>query len=164
MPSLTREQRLAADLFGYSYAHYADHLGDLPGEGNVRFERLMPEDVKVLERAERENWKPARLAKALEIAEDKVERYREMYRQAKDIVDAPTPAESFRRGVRHSIENAMQEGLSNARDVEKLVTQICYRAADLGYVLDAEGEQLSDYSEELREEPPDDDEVLGAGK
>ncbi len=164
MPSLTRAQKIAADLFGYSYAHYADHLGDLPGEGNVRFERLMPKDVRVLERAERENWKPARLAKTLEIAEDKVDQYREMYRQAKDIVDAPTPAESFRRGVRHSIENAMRDGLRSARDVEKLVTQICYRAADLGYVLDGEGKQLSDYSEEFREEPPDDDEVLGLGK
>ncbi len=164
MPSLSREQKIAADLFGYSYAHYADHLGDFPGEGNVRFERVMPENVHILERAERENWKPARLAKALEIAEDKVDHYREMYRQAKDIVDAPTPAESFRRGVRHSIENAMREGLSSARDVEKLVTQICYRAADLGYLLDVEEEQLSDYSEELRKEPPDDDEVLGAAK
>ncbi len=54
----------------------------------------------------------------------------------------------------------MRDGLRSARDVEKLVTQICCRAADLGYVLDGEREQLSDYSEELR----DDDEVLGAGK
>jgi hypothetical protein len=164
MPSLTREQRLAADIFGYSYAHYADHLGDLPGEGNVRFERAMPEAVDIMERAERENWKPARLAKALEIPEDKVEYYREMYRQAKDIVDAPTPAASFRRGVRHSIQNAMRDGLGSARDVEKLVTQVCYRAADLAYLLEVEEKQLSDYSEELREEPPDDDEVLGAEK
>ena len=68
-------------------------------------------------------------------------------------MDAPTPAESFRRGVRFSIQDAVEEGLTgDEREIERLVTQICYRAADLAYLLDLEQRRLSDYSEELREE------------
>lgn len=67
-------------------------------------------------------------------------------------MDAPTPAESFRRGVRYSIQDAIEEGLTDEGDIERLVTQICYRAADLAYLLDLEGDTLSDYSRELRKE------------
>ena len=49
---MNRAQLLAAEIFGYSFANYADHLGI----GNVRYERLMPEDVETLETAEREGW------------------------------------------------------------------------------------------------------------
>lgn len=37
--------------------------------------------------------------------------------------------------------------------VEQLVTQICYRAADLAYLLKQEGTTLSRYSRHLRREP-----------
>jgi hypothetical protein len=33
------------------------------------------------------------------------------------------------------------------------VTQVCYRAADLGFLLDREGEPLCRYSRPLRREP-----------
>ncbi|HID86529.1 MAG TPA: hypothetical protein EYP55_04015 [Anaerolineae bacterium] len=145
---MNRKQLLAAETFHYSYAHYADHLG-----GNIRFDKWMPRDVDTLERAEREGWDDTRLARALEVPEDRVEFWRESYRRAKDIVDAPTPAESFRRGVRYSIRDAVEEGLTDEKAIEQLVTQICYRAADLAYLLDLTDERLSDYSEELREEP-----------
>ncbi len=125
--------------------------------GNVRFEKLMPDDMDTLARPEREDWGASRLAKALDIIEDKVEVYQRLYRQAKDIVDAPTPAESFRRGVRYSIENAVREGLRTESEVEQLVTQVCYRAADLGYLLDVKGKRLSAYSEALRTESSFDD-------
>ncbi|HET8866061.1 MAG TPA: hypothetical protein VFM80_10225, partial [Gracilimonas sp.] len=71
------------------------------------------------------------------------------------IIDAPSPAESFRRGVRHSIRHALNEGLESDKDIEKLVVQICYRAADLSYLLDLSNQKLSKYSEELREDPSD---------
>jgi hypothetical protein len=129
----------------YSYAHYADHLG-----GHVRFDRWMPRDVDTLERAEREGWGDARLAAALEV--EQVPRWRRAYQRAKDIIDAPTPAESFRRGVRYSIQDAVEEGLADAEAIEGLVVQICYRAADLVYPLDLQEERLSDYSLELRRE------------
>ncbi|MEX2410465.1 MAG: hypothetical protein WD607_03680 [Candidatus Paceibacterota bacterium] len=46
----------------------------------------------------------------------------------------------------------MSEGLKSDTDVEKLVAQICYRAADLSYLLDLRNQKLSEYSEELRED------------
>ena len=49
---MDRIQLLAAETFHYSYANYADHLGI----GNVRFDRLMPDTVKVLEKAATEGW------------------------------------------------------------------------------------------------------------
>jgi hypothetical protein len=130
----------------YSYANYDDHLGI----GNVRFDKLMPDDVDTLEQAGQEGWDDARLAHALDVPEDKVEFWRESYRRAKEIVDAPTPAESFRRGVRYSILDTLEEGLAEDKAIERLVTRICYRAADLSYLLDLEDEILSTYSQELR--------------
>ncbi len=139
---------IAAELFGYSYAHYENHLGI----GNVRFDKLMPDDVDIMKRSEQEGWHSSRLAQAIEISEEKVELWQRKYREAKEIVDAPTPAEAFRRGIRHSIQHAVEEGLKDKASIERLITQICYRAADFGFCLDMEKKQLSDYSEELREE------------
>lgn len=152
---LDRRHLLTAETFGYSYANYADHLG----MGNVRFDKLMPEMVDTLEQAERQSWDEVHLARALEVPEDQGGSWREAYRRALTIVDAPTPAESLRRSVWFSIQDAVEGGLSDEGSAERLVTQICYRAADLAYLLDLEGESFSDYSEELREESDDD---LGA--
>lgn len=143
---MDREKLLAAETYSYSYANYANHLGI----GHVRFEELMPHDVRLLERAEQEGWSLEELAEALEVEEKIAERFRVFYGRAKDIVDAPHAAESFRRGVRYSIMDAVEDGLKTEADIERLVTQICYRAADLAYLLDLEGKELSDYSKELR--------------
>ena len=145
---LSRKKMLAAEVYGYSYANYEDHLGI----GNLRFEKLMPDDVDILEKAEREGWGSSRLAEALDIPEERVAGFQRSYQEAKEIVDAPTAAESFRRGVRISIQYAIEEGLGDKGSIERLVTQICYRAADFGFRLDMEGRRLSDYSDELREE------------
>lgn len=144
---MNREKLLAAETFSYSYANYADHLGI----GHVRFEKMMPQDVRYLEQAEREGWPLKKLAQALECNEEIAERFRLFYIRAKDIVDAPNAAESFRRGVRYSIMDAVEEGLDGEAEIERLVTQICYRAADLAYLLDLEGHELSHYSKELRQ-------------
>jgi hypothetical protein len=156
-PAMNRRELLAAETFHYSYANYDDHLGI----GNIRFDKLMPDDVDTLEQAEQEGWDDARLAIALEVEVDKVEFWRESYRRAKEIVDAPTAAESFRRGVRYSIQDAAEEGLTGEEAIEQLVTQICYRAADLAYLLDMEAEILSRYSRELRRSSDADLETLG---
>jgi hypothetical protein len=156
-PAMNRRELLAAETFHYSYANYDDHLGI----GNIRFDKLMPDDVDTLEQAEQEGWDDARLAIALEVEVDKVEFWRESYRRAKEIVDAPTAAESFRRGVRYSIQDAVEEGLADKEAIEALVTQICYRAADLAYMLDMEAEILSHYSSELRRSSDADLETLG---
>lgn len=144
---MKRRHLLAAEVYAYSYAHYQDRLG------NPRFSRLMPQDMDVLEKAELGGWPLKRLAKALECSEDEAEHARQAFQRAREVVDAPNPAESFRRGVRQSIEYALEKGLRTPEEVEALVVQVCYRAADLGFLLDQEGSTLSDYSRLLRREP-----------
>ena len=46
-----------------------------------------------------------------------------------------------------------EEGLRDENSVEQLVTQICYRAADLGFLLERENKPLARYSRHLRREP-----------
>src|SRR5262249_25836499 len=146
---VNRTQLLAAEIFGYSFADYADHLGI----GNVRYERLMPKDVETLETAEREGWPATKIATALEVDVEQEEELLEAWQRAREIVDAENPAEAFRNGVRFSIWHALEEGLHDPESIEKLVTQICYRAADLAFLLEREGKTLSRYSRHLRREP-----------
>lgn len=144
---MKRKFLLAAEMYSYSYANYDDHLGV-----NIRFDKLMPRTVDLMEKAEREDWSDAEMADALEIPEKEVGVYKENYIQAKHIVDAPNAAISFRRSVRYSIQHAVKEGLKTKENMEKLVMQICYKAADMAYLLDLEGRGLSTYSEELRKD------------
>jgi len=48
---------------------------------------------------------------------------------------------------------AMGLGIESPEDIEKLVRQICYRAADIAYLLKVEGSSLARYSRHLRREP-----------
>jgi hypothetical protein len=146
---MNRAQLLAAEIFGYSFANYADHLGI----GNVRYERLMPEDAETLEMAEREGWPASKIAAALEVDIERAEELLEALQRAREVVDAENPAEAFRNGVRFSIWQAVEEGLRDPEAIEQLVTQICYRAADLAFLLERTGKTLSQYSRHLRREP-----------
>ncbi len=137
---------MAAELYSYSYDNYADHLA----VENARFIELMPQEVEKLQRAEAEKWSKERIARLLEIDDEKVEVLLERWRTAKEIVFAQNSSESFRRSVRQSIKQAIKDGLNTEEDIDNLVIQICYRAADLGYLLDLEESKLSDYSEWLR--------------
>lgn len=142
---LKRIHLLAAEFFNYSYANYDDHLGI-----NIRFDKLMPNDVKIMEKAERESWSDQQVARALKVDVEKVHIVRENFQRAKDIVDAPNLAVSFRRSIRYAIKYAVEQGIHSNEDIENLVQQICYRAADLAYLLDINEANLSVYSEELR--------------
>jgi len=146
---MQRRDLLAAELYSYSFANYDAHRGI----GNQRFDRFMPDDAATLERAAREGWSDARLADALEVAVDAVPEWRMRFERALAIVDAVDAAAAFRNGVRFSIEDALAEGLDSAESIEQLVTQVCYRAADLAFLLDLEGNTLSEYSQALREIP-----------
>lgn len=145
---MKRVHLLAADIFGYSYANYEDHLGI----GNARFDRLMPADARTLERADREGWSVEEVARAMDVEETSAAGLLDAFCKAREVVDAPGAAESFRRAVRQVIASAVAKGLSDGVAIEKLVVQICYRAADLAFLLDREGRVLSDYSLELRRE------------
>jgi hypothetical protein len=146
---MNRYHLLAAEMFGYSYANYEDHLGI----GNVRYEKRMPGEARTLERAESENWSIEKVAKTLKVEIDEAKSTVRAFRLAKVVVDAGNAAESFRWGVRHSIEMAIEHGLRDEPSIERLVIQICYRAADLGFLLDREKKVLSHYSQDLRREP-----------
>ena len=142
---MTEQEILAAELYNYSYNNYADHIE----VGNERFTRLMPETVRKFEAVEREKWSRSRIAEELEIEEKEVDRWLENFKRAKDIVFAKNASESFRCSVKYIVKYALARGLDTDEAVDDLVIQICYRAADLGYLLDLEGKNLSDYSDWL---------------
>lgn len=145
---MTREQLLAAEIFSYSFANYADHLGI----GNIRFEKMMPDVARNLERADKEGWNDERLAKAIEIEVSEAPQWRERYREAVKVVDARNPAEAFRNAVRQSLVFCFKRHEIGAAEIEGAVTQVCYRTADLAYLLELRKEELSEYSGELRKE------------
>jgi hypothetical protein len=143
---MTRDQMLAAEVFAYSFDNYADHLEI----GNPRFEKYMPEDVRNIARANAEGWSAARLAKVLKIKEEDVEDWKRRYSDAIEIVDAATPAKAFRNAIRQTLARELEgHNLSHA-ELESLVTQVCYRTADLSYLLARRDEPLSKYSKALR--------------
>jgi len=139
---------LAAEIFSYSYANYDDHLGI-----NERFDTLMPHDAEILETALKEEWPIEKVAQELDASTETTRKLLFSVKGALEVVDAENPAESFRNAVRQSIEVALKDGLDTTEAIESLVTQICYRAANLGLVLDKKGHHLSQYSRHLRKDP-----------
>lgn len=147
-PKMTELQLLAAETFAYSYANYADHLGV-----NPRFDTYMPDDVRKIETIVSKGGGADEIASELQTDQETAEIILAKYLGAKKIVSATNVAESFRLGVKQSILLALEDGLDSDADIDNLVVQICYRAADLAYLLDMEDKALSDYSEALRKEP-----------
>lgn len=145
---MSRYHLLAAEVFGYSFANYEDHLGI----GHERFETLMPQDAETLEHAHREHWPAAKVAESLSVDVKTAERLLSAFQRAIQVIDAENPAESFRNAIRFVIQDAVAEGLTDEESIEALVTQICYRAADLAMLLAMEGQPLSRYSRHLRRE------------
>ena len=143
---MNKKQLMAAETFSYSYANYADHLGI-----NDRFDKYMPDDLKIIEKIVNKGGSADDLAAKLEVEKDIAEGLISGYLVAKKIVYAENAVESFRLGVKQSIIYALEEGLNSAKDIDDLVGQIAYRTADLAYLLDLEQKELSDYSELLRD-------------
>ena len=143
---LTELDLLAAEFFGYSYHNYENHLG------NIRFSKLMPQDVKKMQRAEAKNWPKKRIAKELDVPLDRVDSLQKAFKDAKQVVFAANPSEAFRIAVKQCIKNALSTGLNQEEEIDDLVIQICFRASDMGYLLDLEGKKLSDYWEWLQRE------------
>jgi hypothetical protein len=112
----------------------------------------MPQDAALLEQAQTEQWPDDQIAKMLEVDLQEIPRWRLKYMRAKSIVDAANPAESFRFGVRFSLQDALEKGMASSEDIEDLVSQICYRASDMAVLLELQGESLTQYSDTLRQE------------
>ncbi len=143
---MNKKQLLAAETFSYSYANYADHLGI-----NDRFDKYMPDDLKIIEKVVDKGGSADDLAAKIDVDKEIAEGLLSGYLVAKKIVYAENAVESFRLGVRQSIIYALEQGLNSSKDIDDLVGQISYRAADLAYLLDMEQKELSDYSELLRD-------------
>ena len=144
---MKRIHKLAAEIFCYSYDNYIDHLGI-----NIRFDSLMPHDAQILETSIKENWPLKKLTQELDVPHETALILRKRAIKAIQIVDAEIPVDSFKLSLKRSIENAMQDGLKSTKDIEKLVTQICYNAADLSVILKDKNHTLDQYSRHLREE------------
>jgi hypothetical protein len=147
MAKMERKHFLAAQIYGYSYTHYAENLN----RENVRFTTLMPEEVDILEQAERENWEPSRLADTLGIEEAKVNIWQDLYETSRQIVDASSCIDSFRNSLRSILHDVASESLNDDEVIERVVAQICFRTADLGFLLDIENKRLSEYANLLRQ-------------
>ena len=145
---MKRKHILAAEIYSYSFENYRNHLGI----GHVRFETLMPQVAALLERAQSEQWPDEKIAKELEVDLDEIPKWRQKYMRAKSITDAVNPAESFRFGVRFSIQDALDKGITGSEEIKDLVSQICYRASDMAVLLELRKESLSKYSDTLRQE------------
>ncbi len=144
---MKRIHYLAAEIFFYSYDNYDGHLGI-----NERFDKLMPHDARLLDDAlETGSIDSKQLAEELDLAEDGVIEFLQRAKDARRIVDAASPAAGFREGVKQSIQVAIKEGLKEEADIDALVGQICYRTADLSFLLKQRDERLEKYSEELRD-------------
>src|SRR2546427_12300371 len=113
----------------------------------------MPEDVEPLEPAGGEGGPAATIAAALEVDVERAEELLEAFQRAREVVDAENPAEAFRNGVRFSIWQALEEGLHDPESVEKLLTQICSRAAEMAVLLERDGKTLSQDLRHLRRHP-----------
>ena len=107
----------------------------------------------MLETALKEEWPIDKVAQQLDVPADVARKFLIAAKDALEVVDAENPAESFRNAVRQSIKVALEDGLDSPATIENLVIQICYRAADLGLLLDNKGHNLSQYSRHLRKEP-----------
>lgn len=75
---MNRYHLLAAETYCYSFANYEDHLGI----GNVRFEKLMPDTVRVPEAAEREGWPVEKVARKLDWDVDRAADFQRRFRRA----------------------------------------------------------------------------------
>lgn len=144
---MKRIHYLAAEIFFYSYDNYAEHLGI-----NERFDRLMPDDARLLDAALDGDIDAKELAAKLKVTEDDLIGYLQGAKNARKIVDADNPAEGFREGVKQSIQHALKKGLDDEAAIDSLTGQICYRAADLSFRLKQSGERLEQYSKDLRRE------------
>ena len=147
---MKRIHYLAAEIFFYSYDNYDGHLG-----GNERFDGIMPKEARILDKALDGSIDVKDLASRLHVDEDGLIDLLSKAKTARKIVDADNPAKGFREALRQTVDYAVKEGLTGEDAVEALVGQICYRVADLGFLIKQREEQLEQYSEELRHEAPE---------
>jgi len=141
---LSRDKFLAAEVYNYSLENYAAH------RGNFRFDWLMPRSIEILEALEEARIDRSQAQKMLKVSSEELKELESHFSQALLVVDAKNEAESFKEGLRQSLERALEEGLDSPEAKEKFLAQACYRAADLLYLLESKDRELTCCSEDLR--------------
>ncbi|MBM4075984.1 MAG: hypothetical protein FJ267_10105 [Planctomycetes bacterium] len=81
------------------------------GIGNIRFDKLMLNDAKILEQAIVEGWKIPRVAKKLDVDTDSASSLLAATREASEVVDAKNFVEAFRSAIRQVIQHSLRKGL-----------------------------------------------------
>ena len=117
---LTRAQLLTAEIFSYSFANYANHVGI----GHVRFEKLMPDSAAKLERAVNEEWNLSRTANELDVDTDTAAALLNSTRKALRVVDAANPASAFREAITQLVSNAAE--MTTSAGSNKFVIALIY--------------------------------------
>lgn len=145
---MERIHLLAAEIFRYSYANYEGHLGS-----DHRFDKTMPKDAAMLETAVKEEWPVEKVAEKLEISNETANEVLHATFEALEVVNAESPADSFKKAVEYTLRYALTVGINDDEDIMRLVDQISYRASDLSYLLEIEDKKLADYSMSLTETP-----------
>ena len=112
----------------------------------------MPKFCSTLGKAISEGWTNEKIAQKLEIDIAEVQEWIESYVAAEEIISAINPSESFRKSLLKVLANAANVDLDSKERIEDLVIQICYRVADLGYLLKLENSELAEYTDWLRRE------------
>jgi len=144
---MNRVHYLAAEMHGYSYEHYQEKLE----MRHIRFTKHMPDYVKVMELAEKEQWSDEMLADKLEVDLDKVGDYKKSFILAKRIVDSENSAKSYIEGIKASVKIAVDSGITDEQDINNLVSQILYRTVDFGFLLKNDKKELHQYSRILKD-------------
>lgn len=144
---MKRVHYIAAEMFGYSYDNYYEKVE----MGHIRFTKYMPDNVRMMEKAEKEQWSDVRLAKQLEVEIGKLVEFKSAYADAVRIVDADNSANAYIEGIKQSLKNAIEAGLESEADFNQLVSQILYRTADLSLLLREEEKELWEYSQIFRD-------------
>lgn len=142
---MERYKLLAAELLGCTYASYQAQVG----VGNPKYDRLMPRHARTLDQARQQNWPLEQVAHKLDIDAQQAKVDLEKFDAAKKVVDAPNPAEAFREAVRQ----LLQPMCADSKKLDELVCKVCFRASDMGVLLEHRGETLNRYSLHLRRDP-----------
>lgn len=143
---MNRVDLIAAEVFGYSFDHYQDRI-DIR---NKRFTKYMPDDIILIEKSISKGKSNKDLAKALKISEEKVEQYKSKYFNAIKVVDSKNAGESYKEGLKITLENFIKRNKLNEQNIDELIQEILYRTTDFAYLLRKENKSISDYSHAFR--------------
>ena len=132
-------------IIGNNYDNFSNRLNLLYGSSGYS---------KSL-KSSRENWNLTRVADEMDVDTDDAASMLASTRAAIKVVDAENPAAAFRESMTQLLTKAAEDGLTTDDAIKNVVTQICYRVSDLGYLLAADNSDLKTFCQEFRREPGD---------